>query len=154
MFVVDIVEMAVQCRFDLRCADLSIGTGQGEDLMAAVLDGARLVDIDVSRRRAEYALMRPQEGAEDRGIGLGPADEEMDLRLRRFTRETDQLRRPLAMRIGAVAGGLLQVGLLQSLQDGGMTAFEVVAFEMDHGRQVRFQIANVRKIRRCFGKKL
>ena len=39
----------------------------------------------------------------------------------------------LAIGIGAIAGGLLQVGFLQGRQDAGMAAFGIIALELDHG---------------------
>ena len=90
------------------------------------------MDVDVRAGRAEHALVRPEQGSDDGGIGLRAADQEMDVGVRAVEDEADHLGRFRAMGIFPVAGGLLQVCRLKGLEDLRTASFQVVAFEVEH----------------------
>ena len=76
--------------------------------------------------------MGTQEGGDDRHVGLGPADEEVDLQGVVAAGTADQLRRPRAVGIFPVAGGLLEVRLRQPLQDLRQATFQIIAVKSFH----------------------
>ena len=120
---------------DLIGGNLAVRGGQGQDLVSALLHGAGLVDVDVSAGGAHDALVRAELRGDDGGVGLRPADEEMDLGVRAAEHAADQVRGPGAMRVLSVAQGLLQVGLPERLENLRTAAFQVVAFETDHKKR-------------------
>ena len=128
-------EVAVVClervAYLLR-GDLASGRGEGERLVAAVLHGAGLVDVDVGALRAEHALVRAEQGGDDRDIGLRAAHQEMDVGVGAVEDIADAPGGFLAVRILPVAQGLLQVRGLQRLQDLRTASFQIIAFEMEH----------------------
>ena len=56
----------------------------------------------------------------------------MDVRLRGGAEGADEVRRPAAARVQAVAPGLLQIGLGEGFQHGGVGAFAVIVSETVH----------------------
>ena len=77
--------------------------------------------------------MGPQSRGDHRQIGLGAPHQKVDLGLGLLAKGQNGFPGLLAIGIGAIAGGLLQVGFLQGRQDAGMAAFGIIALELDHG---------------------
>ena len=121
----------------LRRGDLARGRGEGERLVAAVLHGAGLVDVDVGALRAEHALVWAEEGGDDRDVGLRAAHQEVHVGVRAVEDVADAPGGLRAVRILSVAQGLLQVCGLQRLQDLRTASFQIIAFEVEH---IRYQL--------------
>jgi hypothetical protein len=68
----------VEAGFDRFGGELAGGAGKGEDFVAAHFDGPGLVDVDAAAVRGDHPLVGGEEGVDDRGVGLGAADEEFD----------------------------------------------------------------------------
>ena len=117
---------------DLLCADLAVAGGQGQHLVAGVLHGAGLVDVDVAALGADHALIGFQDGGDDGDVGLRAAHEEMHGGIGGVEHIADHIRGPGAMGIFAVSERLLVIRILQGFQDRRMAALQVVAFEKDH----------------------
>ena len=100
--------------------------GDGQDLVAAELDGAGFMDRDVSRFRSDNALVAAQHRVDDRGVGLGPADKEEYVRRGAAGRGADSFPGLAAEAVVAVAGLLFEVRFHERLQDGRMGAFVVI----------------------------
>ena len=96
------------------------------------LDRPGLMGGDVAGFRADHALPRAQRRRDHDGVRLRPADEEVDVGLRRGAGVPDQGAGALAAGVGAVAGVLLQVGGGEGLQDLRMAALGVVGIKTDH----------------------
>ena len=107
MLVVGVMPVVFQCGAYLCGRDFSVGRGEGKDLVAAMLDSACLMGVDMTRSGAQDPLERPQQRTDDRGVGLCPADQEMHIRFRRVTGDADHRRRTLAVRVFTVADTLL-----------------------------------------------
>ena len=116
----------------LSGGDLAVNPGHRHHLMAGGLHSAGLVDVDMAGIRAQGCLMGPQGGGDHGQIGLGPAHQEMDGSVRGIAGGADQAGGFGAVMVLAVAGGLLQVGLVQQRQHLLVAAFAVVIMEIDH----------------------
>ena len=101
--------------------------GQGDDLVLGELDGTGFVYADVSRLRGNDAFVVAEQGCDDRGIGLRPSDQEMDIRIGAGASLADLLFRTLAVDIRAIPGKLFQVAVCQGLEYEGMGTFCVIA---------------------------
>ena len=88
---------------------------QREHLVPAMLDGAGLVNVDVSALGGDHAVISAQQRIEHDLIGLRTADEEEDLCLRAANGSTDLLFGLLAVTVRAVACELLKIGPIQAL---------------------------------------
>ncbi len=107
-------------------ADLAVPLGQGEHLVAAVLDGAGLMGADVPGFRRHHALPALQQRGDDHRVGLGASRQEENLRLRRPAGGPDPVPGGGGIGIRPVAGGFDQIGFLQPLQDRRMGALHIV----------------------------
>ena len=114
-------------------AEAPIRRRQGQDLVAGGLDGAGLMGGDMAHFRRNHSLVGFQNGSDHRGVGLGAPHQKVDLGLGLLAKGQNGFPGLLAIGIGAIAGGLLQVGFLQGCQDAGMAAFGIIALELDHG---------------------
>ena len=117
----------------LNSRDLAVRAGKGQALVARGLHSAGLVDMDVTALGADRTLVGPQCGGDQGHVGLCAAHQEVDSRILPGAFLTDVVRSGTAVVIGAVAGGLLVIGLDQPLQDALMAAFAVIAGKIDHG---------------------
>ena len=118
--------------FYIVCFKFSFMMGQGDDLMSCELHGSRLVNVNMSRVGAQYALVGLQHAVDDRGVGLCATGEEPDLRLGDFTSLTDQCPCMFAEAVVAVALRALGVGFHEMAQHSFVCPVVVIAFKMDH----------------------
>ena len=79
--------------------------------MAAGLDGARLMDVDVPGLGTQRPLVGPQDGGNHGGVGLGPPHQEFHRRLRGPAGLADQVSGVVTVGVHAIARRLLQIGL-------------------------------------------
>ena len=115
----------------LGCGDLSVGAGQGKNLVAGGLHGAGLMDMNMAAFGAENPLMRPQSGGDHRQISLGAANQKVNGGIA-AAGSLNFFRRPGAVQILAVAGSLLQIGGCKSLQHLLVAALAVVIVKENH----------------------
>ena len=113
-------------------SDPAVLGGEGEHLVAGGLNGPGLMGVDVPSLGAQHPLIGAQGGGDHRLIGLGPAHQKFHRGLGRAAGLPDQLPGTLAVLIHGVAGGLLQIGLGQPLQNLGRGPLSVVTLEPDH----------------------
>ena len=113
---------------------LAVFLGQANHLVARVLDGAGLVGGHMAGGGGNDALPALQHGGNDDGVRLGAAGDEGHVGIRAGAGRANLLLGACAVRVGAVAGHLLKVGLHQLLQDGGVGALAVVVFKIVHFR--------------------
>ena len=117
---------------DLAGRDLAVFAGQRQALVACGLDGAGLVHMDVPGVGAQHALPRLERRRNDGQIRLGRTDEKVHVGVGSVTQALD-LRGGLgAVFIFAIAGGLVEIGLLQKLQNRGGRALAIVTFKTKH----------------------
>ena len=112
--------------------DFALMLGKGEHLVAGRFNGAGFVDVDVAGGGADHALVGGQHGADDHGVGLGAAGDEVDVRLGGLTGGTDFFLGGSGPAVGTVAGLLGQIGVQQGLQYLGMSAFAVIISKTVH----------------------
>ena len=100
--------------------NLAVSVLQCQGLVAYVLNGSRLVHGNVSRVRAEHALVGLQHGGDHGGVCLGAAFQEVHVGVGDAKGFLYAPRRLLAVVVLPVAGVLLKVGLLNDLEKVGM----------------------------------
>ena len=119
----------------IKCPDIGIdGSGRqfavlvrdGQDLMAAEFNRTGFMHADMARVGRDDAFIRMQDGIDDRRIRLRAANQEKDIRRRCLTGFADFRTCRLREFIKAVACRLQHVRLHQFLQDGRMSAFQIV----------------------------
>ena len=101
--------------------------GNGQDFVAACLNGTGFVYADVAAVSRNDALVGPEYSTNYGCIGLGAAADKMDGCARGAAGLPDSLPGRLTDGIGAVARGFQQIGIQQPLQDGRMGPFLVIA---------------------------
>ena len=106
-----------------------------------MLDGARLVDVDVSALGGDHTVVGAQQRIEHDLVGLCAADEEEDLRLRAADGSADLLFGLLAVTVRAVARELLKIDLIQALQDFWVSALGIIVDKGQHISPSRFFIS-------------
>ena len=74
--------------------------------------------------------MTPQQSVDDRGVGLGAADQKVHLGLRGSAGLADELPGVFRMEVAAVPRTLLEIGFGEAAHHFGMRPFHVVAVEM------------------------
>ena len=112
---------------------LSFVMAEGNDFVAACLNGSGLVDADMPGVGGDDGLVTGQHGVDDHEVGLRAAREEEHLRIVGFTCRADELSRMVAMDIGTVGERLLTIGAHQGLHHLGVGTVVVVAFKRNHG---------------------
>ena len=112
---------------------LALVAGNGEHLVAAKLDGARLVAGNVAGLGGNHALVRREQHVNHRRVGLRAAHQQKYVGIGSLTGLADQLLGALGMRIGAVAGLRLHVGVDERLQYRRVCAVGIVVVEREHG---------------------
>ena len=106
--------------------ELAVRAGDGEDLVAAELDGARLVHAHMTGVGGNDALV-PGEKCVDAGrVGLRASHEEVDLGVGGLTGRANLLAGGLGVGVEAVSCGPLEVRLDESLDDLGNCALLIV----------------------------
>ena len=83
MIAVRVLVVGAQGALDGVCGELAVLMRQGEHLVAAALDCARLVYRDMPRIRRDNTLIGPQQRRDYDAVHLRPAGEEMHLCARR-----------------------------------------------------------------------
>ena len=117
---------------NLMGGDFPLLGGQGKHLVAAGLDGSRLVDVDVPRLGTQRSLVGAQDGGNHRGVGLSAPHQKLHRRLRGLAGLADQVPGMVTVGVHAVARRLLQIGLGQDLQNLRVGPLPVVAFKSNH----------------------
>ena len=112
--------------------ELAVLCADGADFVAGGLDGAGLVGVHMAGMDGNHRLIGGQERGDGHQVGLGAAHQKMDVGVRRIAELADQVRRLLAVVIHAIAAGLFQVGIRQSLEYLGMCALAVIIAEAVH----------------------
>ena len=74
--------------FDVSRANLAVDGGGVEDLVAAALDDAGLVHVDMAGVGGDDALPEQEDRVDDGGVRLGAADQEAHVRVRVKTRRS------------------------------------------------------------------
>ena len=106
--------------------------------MAGGLHGSGLVVVDVAHLGADDPLVGAQSGGDHRHVGLGAADQKVDVGPGGLAQIADQLGGTGAVPVRAVAGALLAVGLHQLFQYLGVGAGGIVTFKADHRDGLQF----------------
>ena len=128
--------VAVELRhgLDHGGSELSVGTGDGDDLVACALDGPGFVDVDMARVGGDHRLIGLQHGLNHQQVRLGAAHQEVYVRLGGGAEAADELPRLLAAGVQAIASGLFEIGIGEGLQHLGVGALAVVVSETVHGQ--------------------
>ena len=111
---------------------LSVRGVGGADLVAGGLDGAGLMAVDMAGVGGDHCLVGGQQRGDDRQVGLGAADQEVNVCLGSGADRPDQVTGLLTDGVHAVAAGLGEIGVHQRLQDPGMCALAVIVAEAVH----------------------
>ena len=111
---------------------LAVDVRQRQRLAPARLHGAGFVRGDVAGGRRHDALPGPQDLVGHGGVGLRASHQKVHVRVRARARFADALAGGGAHLVGAVAGGLVEVGGGQAFEDRGMGTLHIVAVEVEH----------------------
>ena len=113
--------------FDVGGVDLAVHGRGVEDLVAAALDDAGLVHVDVAGVGGDDALPGQEDRVDDGGVRLGAADQEVHVGVGGLAGLADQVAGTLAVLVGAVSAGLLHVRGDESLKHPGVRTLLVIA---------------------------
>ena len=111
---------------------LALVAGDGEHLVAAKLDGTRLVAGDMAGLGGNNALVGRKQHVNHRRVGLCAAHQEKYIGIRSLAGLTDKLLGTLGVCIGTVAGLRLHIGVDERLQHCRMCAVGIVIVEREH----------------------
>lgn len=115
------------------CREFAVGRRESDHLVAAGLDCARLMDIDVTSVGTDDSLPLSEEAVEDDSVGLCAARQEGN---RSLVTEAASLKNQSAgtvgVRVVSVAGMLLKVCLGETTHNLGVTSPHIVTVEMKH----------------------
>ena len=106
--------------------------GECQYFVSRILHGTGLVNADMAGFYGHGTLVVMQHGRNDRRIGLGAADQEVDLAVRAGACLQDLPLGAFCVRVAPVAVQLLEIGFREPLQDFRMGPFRIVASEKDH----------------------
>lgn len=112
--------------------DLAIMTRQHENLMSAVLYGTTLVHIDMCSLGCHDAFVTPQQGINDRCIGLSTTHEELHQRIRSIADPADISSGLIAIMVEAITSRMLQIGLHKARQHFRMRTFHIIGIKVNH----------------------
>ena len=98
--------------------------------MAAALDDAGLVHVDVAGVGGDDALPGQEDRVDDGGVRLRAADQEVHVGVGGLAGLTNQVAGVLAVLVGAVAARLFHVGGDEGVEHPGVRAFLVVTGEV------------------------
>ena len=90
------------------------------------------MDMDVAGLGADRALVGTECRVDEGQVGLGSAHQEVDIHILPAALGLDVPGGVHAVVVGAIAGGLLQIGLHHALQDALMAALGVIACKVYH----------------------
>ena len=102
-------------------------------LVAAKLDGARLVASDMAGLGGNDALVGREQHVNHRRVGLRAAHQQEHVGIGGLTGLANQLLGTLGVRIGTVAELRLHVGIDERLQHCRMSTVGIVVVEREHG---------------------
>ena len=119
---------------ELGGVDLAVMVGERQHLVPGGLDGAGLMHVDVPGGGGHRACIGGGDGVDDGLVGLGAADQEAHIRIRRAAGLADAGLGGFADGVGAVAGELRGVRGFQTFEDAGVGAAAVVVLKGQHGR--------------------
>lgn len=145
MLAVAVVPVRAEGIQYLGGGDFSIRGREREHLVACGFDGARLVDVNMSRGGAQHALMRAEQGGNDGGVGLRAAHEEVDGGVRCLTELPYGRGSGLAVGVVPVAGRLLQIRLAELFKNQGVASLRIIAFKMKHRSILRKKYSSARR---------
>ena len=127
--------------FDVGGVDLAVHGRGVEDLVAAALDDAGLVHVDMAGVRRDDPLPRQEDRVDDGRIRLRAAHQEVHVGVGSLAGLANQVAGALAVLVGAIAAGLLHVGGDEGIQHPGVRAFLVVTGEVrQRGRKSHWTI--------------
>ena len=112
---------------------LALVAGDGEHLVAAKLDGARLVAGDVASLGSNDALVGRKQHVNHRRVGLRAAHQKKHVGIGGLAGLANKLLGALGMCIGTVAGLRLHVGIDERLQHRRVCAVGIIVVEREHG---------------------
>ena len=118
--------------FEIIGVHLALVAGDGEHLVAAKLDGARLVAGDVAGLGGNDALVRREQHVDHRRVGLRAAHQQEHIRIRCLAGLADELLGMLGMRVGTVAGLRLHIGIDERLQHRRVRTVGIVVVKREH----------------------
>ena len=101
--------------------------------MAAKLDGARLVASDMAGLGGKDALVGREQHVDHRRVGLRAAHQKKHVGIGGLTGLANKVLGTLGVRIGAVAGLRLHIGVDERLQHRRMGAVGIVVVKREHG---------------------
>ena len=127
--------------FDVGGIDLAFDGGSVEDLVAAALDDAGLVHVDVAGVGGDDTLPGQEDRVDDSRVRLRAADQEVNVGVGGLAGLADQVAGALAVLVGAVAARLFHVGGDEGVEHPGVRAFLVVTGEVrQRGRKSHWAI--------------
>ena len=132
MIAVRILMVGTQTALDRFCRELAVRVRQGEHLVTARLDRARLVHGDVPRIGGDHALVGVQQRGDDNAVRLCSAREEMNLCVRRTACLADLFPRRLRIWVKPVARRLLHIRIREPPQDFRVRALHIVRVKGQH----------------------
>ena len=112
---------------------LALVAGDGEHLVAAKLDGARLVASDVASLGSNDALVGRKQHINHRRVGLRAAHQKKHVGIGGLAGLANKLLGTLGVHIGTIAGLRLHVGVDERLQHCRMCAVGIVVVKREHG---------------------
>ena len=130
--VVCILVKGAQALLDGARGELALRVREGEHLVTAALDCARLVHGDMPRIGGNDALVGAQQRRDHDAVDLRAARQEVNLCVRCAACLADLLPRHITVLVQSIACGLLHVRLDEALQDLRMRALHIVRAERKH----------------------
>ena len=112
---------------------LALVAGDGEYLVAAKLDGARLVAGDVAGLGSNDTLVGRKQHVDHRRVGLRAAHQKKHVGIGGLAGLANKLLGTLGMCIGAVAGLRFHVGIDERLQHRRVCAVGIIVVKREHG---------------------
>ena len=117
---------------DLFGIYLAVRAVQGYDLMAGCLDSAGLVRFYMRSLGCKHSLMRAEGSGYDGHVGLRAADKKVNVRIWSGALFFYKLTGALAIRVAAVACGLLEIRAHKAVHYLRKCALKVITFKSDH----------------------
>lgn len=118
---------------DVGGIETAVMAGERDDFVAPGLNGSGLMHVDMARIGTDDALIITEQGIDYGAVGLRAALEEKDFSAVYAAKAEDEVAGRGAIRIVAIAGGVLKIGAHERFHYGGVTACHIVAVEVYHG---------------------
>ncbi len=118
---------------DVGGFETAVMAGERDDFVAPGLNSSGLMHVDMARIGAENTLIITKQGIDYGAVGLCATLKEKDLSAVYTAKAQDEFAGRGAIRVVAVAGGVLKIGAHERFHYGGMTACHIVAVEVYHG---------------------